>query len=203
MPPQPGDLGVESSQPTPRLLAQLCLARIGDGIEQAHHLAWIRLGDGPFQLLRQRPGDLPFSATSQFARPCTERLKIAQAEGPARAGQERGDIRVGGDVIDYPQRRHDRSDLRQPQQPTQANDLDGDLQSPKGFEQGQHGGVAAHEDGVVGPPHPCLVLHDDALGDPADLIGERVEESRYDVALCRILRRHERHACLSRGCPKG
>lgn len=144
---------------------------------------------------RCRPG-------RQLLRPPAERLEICQADRPARPAQQRGDVGIGGDVVEHPQRRDDGCDLGQAEQAAEANDLHGDVPVAQRLEDGREQGVAPDEDRLVGPGHAGRVAADDRLDQPVDLVAERVERGGGHRTGGRGLRGGERDPLLARLSPQ-
>ena len=89
-----------------------------------------------------------------------EQGEVARTDRPARAGQQREQRGVGGDVLDQGEGGDDLGDLGQPEQTLETDDLDGDLAVAQRVEDG--GGVR-----VVAGEHADLA--------PARLVGARLE----------------------------
>ncbi|CAM3299750.1 hypothetical protein STAL104432_19110 [Streptomyces albus] len=112
-----------------------------------------------------------------------EQRQVAGADPPAGAGQQPHQRRVGGGVLEDLADGHQVGDLRQVQQPGQADHLDG--QVPRGqsaLDLGEIGGTAA-QDGDLTRRRAGVHQVGEGVGEPGDLLRLGVQQGDADEAV--------------------
>ena len=162
------------------------LARVLQGVEQADHLGRVDLGHGLLQGMRALTGRsiprrglprlVPVCA-GQLAGPPAEQGQVTRPDPPPRPGQQPDQVRVGGDVVDQPQRRGHVHHLGQMQQATEADDLHRHVTAVSSAYSGAMSALRRVSTAMSAQcaTTPLSRSRGDLVADPADLLRPGVE----------------------------
>ncbi len=177
---QPSDLGGEALEPGPGGVGERqLLAGVGQGVGEGDHVRRV----APGQRLVKAPRFALAGQPDQLAGAPAEQGEVPRADPPPRAGQHPDERRVGGRVVEHVQHGDEIGDLRQVQQPGQADHLHRHAPAVKLRVDVRDLIPGAHQDRDLRPvPVYVLVEALDSFAQPLDLVGMGGQERRLDPA---------------------